>query len=361
MQAKPYLLVQVGPLGQSGGISDNMQGIGDWARSLERPTLTINTSCNGSRLRRAAVGLAGVAHATLTAVTRRDALFHVHMASNGSFVRKSVVTIVAHVAGRPVVLQVRGGGFPAFASKESHFRRRWIRTVLQCADIVLVLNEATRNILVQLQPDACVRILPNPATMVCGGRTDPEQRRVLFAGRLCHDKGVDTLLEAVRLLQLHGVQADYVLAGDGETEEAKIVALQLPQSDQVKVTGWLSKEQLHDELHKASVFCLPSHVEGMPMALLQAMGHGLACIVTPVGAMADLIRDQVNGMVVPVGDTQRLAQAMDTLLASAALRARLGEQAFATVQAHHSPAVVMASLDEVYSLVLSRRSADGVS
>jgi glycosyltransferase involved in cell wall biosynthesis len=72
---------------------------------------------------------------------------------------------------------------------------------------------------------------------------------------------------------------------------------------------------------------LPSAAEGLPMAVLEAMAFGVAPLVTAVGALPELVRDGVNGAVVPVGDPAALARALDGLLADDEGRRALGRRA----------------------------------
>jgi len=346
--AGSYLLVQVGPAGASGGIAHVMMALDQAARADGRPALIVNTSCDGPLARRVGVGLAGVARAALVMAFARRALVHVHSASNGSFVRKTVVVLVARAFGRPLLLQIHGGGFASFATGSS-LRRRWVSRVLRQCGAVVVLNETIRQVVASLAPSVTVRVVPNPATLLCGATSDPRSTQVLFLGRLGPAKGTDALLTAIRDLQLAGVDADYVLAGDGEVEAARAVVARLPDPARARVPGWVDREVVHELLHESSVFCLPSNFEGLPMALLQAMGHGLACVVTPVGAMGEVVVDGVNGLLVPQNDPPALAAALERLLRSPELRGALGQAAHTLVLERYSPQVVVQSLRQIYA------------
>ena len=70
------------------------------------------------------------------------------------------------------------------------------------------------------------------------------------------------------------------------------------------------------------------------MSVVEAMGYGLAVVATPVGAVADIIEDGETGMLVPVGDAERLAAAMERLIGDPELRERLGRQAHAFHRDH---------------------------
>lgn len=349
-------MIQVGPAGASGGIADVMRFIDEWLRSTGRQTEMINTSSDGSLPARVAAGCAGILRARASMRSSPLAIVHVHSASNGSFLRKSIVVALARVYGRPILLHIHGGGFSAFAANGTRLRRAWIAAVLRQADAVCVVNEPTLRTVQRLQPAAQTTILTNPATMLCGRLTDPNSCQVLFLGRLGPTKGTDTLLEAIRRLQTAGVEADYVLTGDGDVEGARRVVAGLPAPDRAHVTGWLSASKVHALLHQSSVFCLPSRFEGLPMALLQAMGHGLACVVTPVGGMREVVTDGVDGIQVGQDDPDALVVALRTLLEDTDLRARLGLAAARRVEDLYSPDVFTKRLVVLYQRVRAARS-----
>jgi glycosyltransferase involved in cell wall biosynthesis len=351
------VLILVGPWGASGGIADVMRAIDAWMRAEGRATVVINTSCDGSLPKRLAVGVLGVLRAAWVVFATPGALVHVHSASYGSFLRKSLVVLAARLRGRPVLLHIHGGGFSSFAECGPPLRKTWVSAVLKQADAICVVSSRTMQTVHRLQPGARTSIVPNPVTLLCGDRTDPRQRRVLFLGRLGATKGTDVLLQAIRILQTADISAEFVLAGDGEVDKTRAIVQTLPDPAAVHVPGWLDAEAVHGLLHRSSVFCLPSRFEGMPMALLQAMSHGLACVVTPVGGMADIVDDGVNGLVVPEDDPEAVAIALGVLLADAGIRSRLGERAADAVGQSYSLETVMRRLEGIYSELSGERAS----
>jgi len=354
--ASERVLIQVGPARGSGGIADVIRAIDEWTRRESRPSRVINTYCDGGLAKRLVVGIVGIARAAACILAVPHSLVHVHSASYGSFLRKSLVISAAHRLRRPLVVHIHGAEFAAYVAGGSSWRRARVARALQQADTVIVLNETVEQVLRDLEPRADVRILENPATLVCGVATDPQSKQVLFLGRLEHRKGIDLLLRAIGTLQADGEDADFVLAGDGEVERTRATASRLPHAGRVHIPGWVDAQRVHQLLHESSIFCLPSRNEGLPMALLQAMGHGLACVVTPVGGMGRLIDDGETGRIVPADDARALAVALGQLLRDRDLRASLGARAFALIQDKYTPETVMRRLDAIYRDILDRRS-----
>jgi glycosyltransferase involved in cell wall biosynthesis len=98
-------------------------------------------------------------------------------------------------------------------------------------------------------------------------------------------------------------------------------------SDRVYLPGWQTAEQVHDLLDAADILFLPSHHEGLPMAILEAMASGVAVVASPVGAIPDAIVDGESGLLVPCGDVDALSKAILRLLRDPALRQRLASNA----------------------------------
>lgn len=153
--------------------------------------------------------------------------------------------------------------------------------------------------------------------------------RLLFVGRVGPRKGVPTLIEAFRRCS---VDAELHLIGP---VEAGMDAILSQAAANVVVRGPLPGAALPAEYARAHVFCLPSLEEGLALTLLQAMASGLPVVASPESGAADLVDCGVEGLVVPSGDCQSLAEALAGLLTDGARRAAMGARARARVAQGH--------------------------
>jgi glycogen(starch) synthase len=232
----------------------------------------------------------------------RDAdLIHAHWLASG---------LVVPLAWRPVVLTLHGSGSAGrFEDLQLMSRRpRLARMLLRRARVVIAVSEQLAEA-ARRAGARDVRWIPNgvdiPAEI--GAEADPPE--ILFVGRLAQEKGIHELAEAARGLNL-------VVAGDGPLRPL------LPEA-----LGFVPHAEVERLLARAAVVVLPSHREGLPMALLEAMAHGRAVVATPVGGIPSLIEDGRTGLLVSPGDPGALRAAIDRLLADPELRRRLGEAA----------------------------------
>jgi glycosyltransferase involved in cell wall biosynthesis len=222
--------------------------------------------------------------------------------------------LVAPAARKPIVLTLHGSGTAGrfedlqVLAKTPRLAGALLRRARVVIGVSEQLTEAARRAGAR---DA--RWIPSGVEIPTeiGKEADPPE--ILFVGRLSPEKGISELVEATRGLNL-------VVAGDGPLRSHVPNAL-----------GFVPHEEVQRLLARATVVVLPSHREGLPMVLLEAMANGRAVVATPVGGIQSLVKDGVTGLLVPVGDTKALRKAIERLLADPDLRRRLGEAARARV------------------------------
>lgn len=181
----------------------------------------------------------------------------------------------------------------------------------------------------------------------------------LFSGRLEPQKGLETLLEAWKLIVAKHPDALLMLAGSGSQE-----ALLLEKAERagislsVRFPGQLKPDDLRDYYRVADLFVLPSLAEGLSNALLEAMSCGLPVVATRVGGSEDLVIDGVNGLLVEPGSIQPLADAILRLLEDRPAVLQMGMRARATVESGYSLVRVAERYLELYRGLTGSRFMD---
>lgn len=137
-------------------------------------------------------------------------------------------------------------------------------------------------------------------------------------------KGHPFLLRALDLLRRDGVAVTVLIVGDGPDGDAvRRRAEELGLGPEwARFLGF--RADAPDLLEAADFLVLPSLMEGLPMAILEAMSHALPVVATPVGGVGELIVDGEHGLLVPPGDPEALASAIARMATDPALRASLG-------------------------------------
>ncbi|MDC7278814.1 glycosyltransferase [Butyrivibrio fibrisolvens] len=145
-------------------------------------------------------------------------------------------------------------------------------------------------------------------------KTDSSLYDVCSVGRLHEDKDYDTLINAFELVVRDIPEAKLHIYGDGPLQEY-YEDMCKNKNIEANIIFEGQKNNIENELLKHEIFVFASKAEGMPNALLEAMAYGLACVSSDCDfGPADLIKDGENGLLVPVGDVQKMAFKIEYLL-----------------------------------------------
>jgi glycosyltransferase involved in cell wall biosynthesis len=173
-----------------------------------------------------------------------------------------------------------------------------------------------------------------------------------WVGRMTGVKRTDDVLESLRLLRERGVDAVLVLVGDGpdrdhveqHASELGIVRHCLFLGYQEDVSAWY---RAFDAL------ILPSANEGTPVVAIEALAAGCPVVATGVGGVPDVVRDGVDGFLVPMGDTDALAERLARLAADPELRATMGAAGRESVPSRYAVERLVGDVDELYRSLLA--------
>ena len=159
-------------------------------------------------------------------------------------------------------------------------------------------------------------------------RDSPSPFEILFVGRLAPVKGPHILIAALDRLVRRGRSVRLRFAGDGPSRpglERDVGERGLKQH--VIFEGWQNADRVRALYQQADIFALPSFAEGIPVALMEAMAMEIPCVTTRITGIPELIRDQLDGLLVTPSSEEELATAMERLLDDPGLRRRLGKSA----------------------------------
>ncbi|MCF2906675.1 glycosyltransferase family 4 protein [Octadecabacter sp. CECT 8868] len=168
-------------------------------------------------------------------------------------------------------------------------------------------------------------------------RTAPQGKTMIFVGRLAAVKGVRVLIEAFAEVQKADPEARLVLVGDGpERGDIESYIAELGCEDGVRLAGYLSQDEVAEELRAADLFVLPSFAEGVPVVLMEALASGLPVIATRIAGIGELVTPGETGELVAPGDVAGLTTAITTLLNDADMRNKMGENGRIRVEADYN-------------------------
>jgi glycosyltransferase involved in cell wall biosynthesis len=191
---------------------------------------------------------------------------------------------------------------------------------------------------------------------------DTSSTVLLSVGRLSPEKGHLDLLMAVSTLKATysgiGSLKLFIVGSGPLRERLEKVSNELGLNDIVTFTGY--RPDVESYYVAADVFVLPSHSEGCPNVLLEAMAAGLPVVATDAGGIPEIAINGLNALVVPRRSPSQLAIALETLLSNAGLRRRLADASREVVQ-RHSPTTYFQEITAIFHDVLRESRCDAVS
>ena len=241
-------------------------------------------------------------------------------------------------------------------SQRFSFVRPFLRAFVQsCADVAAISSYTARELAASTGAQA--RLIPYGISLPADDGSWPaEPGLILTVGRLIARKGQAYLVEAMPLLAAAGhADAHLVIVGEGPERprlEALIHALGL--SERVTLTGRISDEALQDYYKTCQIFVLPAIVddtgdtEMLGMVSLEAMRYRKPVVATSVGGIADIVQDNVTGLLVQQRDPGALAVAIHNLLNDPSRATELGDAGYQFAHDHFSWPSVLAQTLSLY-------------
>ncbi|HVR70440.1 MAG TPA: glycosyltransferase [Vicinamibacteria bacterium] len=243
-------------------------------------------------------------------------------------------------------------------------RRALLPEKLEAASFVRAISRFNRDFLAARYPELAGKIEVihtgiDPAGYAAALPAGPaEVSTLLCVAALKPYKGLSVLVEACRRLRNDGVAFRCELVGEGP-ERARLQSeiLRARLQDRVRLAGALPQQEVARRLADATVFVLPSVVapdgqmEGIPVALMEAMAAGRPVVASALSGIPELVTDGESGLLVPPADVERLVDALRTLLSDPARARRMGQRGRATVEREYR-------LNRVVGRLLERIDAD---
>ena len=247
-------------------------------------------------------------------------------------------SLAAWISGVPVVVNAFAGLGYAFTDETRRksmahtFLCRALSTLLRLSkSVVIFQNKDDRELLLEegVVETQQTRIIPGSGvdTKRFDVRSSAENCPiVMLASRMLWDKGIGEFVEASRRLKQNGLAARFVLVGRcDEHNPAAIEPAQLRRwVEEGLVEWWEHRDEMPQTFASATIVVLPSYREGLPKVLLEAAACGKPLIATDVPGCREIVTQGVNGLLVPARDSSALADAIDSLLRDASLRAAMG-------------------------------------
>ncbi len=242
--------------------------------------------------------------------------------------------------------------------------RLWLdRLANRWTDQIIAVSQSTRNFLLAKEkiPPEKVALIYNAVDLERYFPGSPELRRecrrklgwpeqarvVLGVGRLRSQKNFTGFLEVAASLSQRLPEVCFVIAGDGpDRASLEDLASRLGLANRVQFLGFVAHMR---GLYLASdVLFFPSHFEGTPMAVLEAMASGLPIVASQIDGTAEILTDGLDAFLVPTEQNQIFGQRLETLLQDRPLAQRLAQRALETVRQRFGAPVMAQQVESLY-------------
>jgi glycosyltransferase involved in cell wall biosynthesis len=259
-------------------------------------------------------------------------IVHIASAFGYSFLKNSILIIIAKIFGYKVILAPHCS-ISVFIP-ESKLFFLWMKFVLNRCDGLLVLSNEWLDIQA-IAPKTRVMLLKNSINLrdyIELKRTmgkQSEKVKIVYLGHIGVAKGIMDLIQAVDVVQRKGrKEFKVVIYGEelrsGELDYSKQMVKNLRLDDVICFSEPVFGDEKVEAFRDADIFILPSHHEGLPISIIEAMASGLPVIGTNIGGIPDLVENSKNGLLVNSKAPQCLATAMITLIENQQLRFSFG-------------------------------------
>jgi glycosyltransferase involved in cell wall biosynthesis len=297
--------------------------------------------------------------ATVTKQVNKGGRVLFFSSAGNSFFEKLAWSLLVIQMGRKPILVMVDGNFPRFWDKCHPGLRIWSSKILCNPQLELgAQSDGWRDYYRLIFPLASIKVI--------GATVAPEffehtrqlnsplrNRTILYVGWIIPEKGVVDLLDAMEILHATHPEVRLRIVGPlfGKEECWNRVSSDRGGATQVEYVGSISdRQRLMDEFDAASIFVFPSHFEGFPVALLEAIAMGLACVGTSVGGIPDILDHGKAGIVVAPKAPVELANALKTLLDDHGLVERLSKQASIRARSVYSHSACIESYKNLLGL-----------
>ncbi|CAG5068545.1 N-acetyl-alpha-D-glucosaminyl L-malate synthase [Dyadobacter sp. CECT 9623] len=289
---------------------------------------------------------------------RKIKIVHIHGAHNGSFFRKYILFLIAkYVFGKAVVYHSHGSDFHIFYNGSGAFVKKLVAHFINHADLIICLSIQWNDFFKENFSPKRIHILEN---IVDHPDKTPVRRQkpvltLLFLGYIGDRKGIYDLVNVIiENKEFFNGRLKLLVGGNGESQKLEAIIKTHSLENIVEYVGWVTGEKKDELLSTSDIFILPSHNEGLPVSILEAMSYNLPIISTPVGGIGEVVRDNVNGFLVEPGNKKSILESLKAFVLSPVLALEMGQRSSLILKPYYSNSVIP-KLHSFYTELLTEK------
>jgi glycosyltransferase involved in cell wall biosynthesis len=183
-------------------------------------------------------------------------------------------------------------------------------------DILVIYSSNMKDELYLDSFDSKIRIAPHniyDETMF-SSKISEKEKIIGYIGRLNHEKGILKFVDAMDIFLRYHDDYSSVILGDGALKEEVNSKISSFQSQRIVSKGWVDHKDLPHYLDKMKFLIVPSYTEGLPNVIIEAMAAETIVIASPVGAIPDVVIDEVTGFLLDDNDPHSIVERLEYVL-----------------------------------------------
>lgn len=175
---------------------------------------------------------------------------------------------------------------------------------------------------------------------------------ILFLGRIELNKGIYEAIDTFKMLSLKYSNLNFFIAGDGTEEEKMKNYIKKKKLDNVSILGFIQNEKKREVYRNSHIYFFPSHREGMPTSVLEAMAMGLPVVTRDVGGVSDFFSNNENGFITRTKSPKKFAELLEKLINNLSLMSKIAERNYEYAKKNFVSSVVIKRLENIIKRTL---------
>lgn len=280
--------------------------------------------------------------------------------STVGFIKDSFYILLSRLFCKKIILHLRGSEFKIWMDRSSFFTQVYVKFIFKLCAGVIVLGNNLRYLFDGFFPADKIFVAPNGGDYIIPNRTwsDSSITQILYLGNLQSSKGIEDVIESIRLLpdEVKNKISVNVLGGwrNDQTKKHcldKITANNLP----ITIHPPEKSDQKLQMMSNSDLFVFPPRApEGHPWVIVEAMAAGLPIISTDRGAIVESVKHEENGFIVPLSDPQAIANHIQELINFPEKRQRMGQNSRKHYLTNFTEAAMVENLTRIFQKAMKK-------
>lgn len=282
---------------------------------------------------------------------------YVHTSSFNSFRRKIPFIASALIFKRKVILHIHPSHFYSYLVSIGLFERALAFYLIKKSGIIIVLSKNMKLKIKKLFPKNNLKVLPN-AVDIENLRVEKKIQRkkhsLLYLGAYLKEKGIYELVDSIDSLSSKGFDVYLELCGNRDVKKLKQYVVKKKLTRNIQVNGWVGNDEKKLKLNCCTALVLPSHSEGIPNVILEAMATKTPIISTHVGGLKNILVDRKNAVIVKSNNPDDLSEKIELVIKDQKLRKKIAENGYNDVINNFNIQIIKEELQKIFDTGLCK-------